>query len=245
MRRKKNREINVFSLSAVDLFASALGVFIIVTVILIPYMKNREKRKYQVMEQQLKNQVNALQMKVKTQEKTPAQESQPKEEQVKTLSQKVIELQQKVQQQEREQKVLNSQLEQSKTPQDKSGAFMVAIIKWSSPKHDVDLQVQDPQGKIFDFKNREHKGSSGALILDTRTGPGVEVWQASKLVAGEYRLRYLFYGSYGNASPVSVEGTIITPPGATKLPKIVMKKDKEKSPWMRVLVSGDGKIKIL
>ncbi|SDX32831.1 hypothetical protein [Marinobacter mobilis] len=35
--RRKDRELNIFSMSALDLFASALGAFILITLILIPY----------------------------------------------------------------------------------------------------------------------------------------------------------------------------------------------------------------
>jgi len=38
--RRRNRTIEIFSLSAIDLFASALGAFIVVTAILIPYYPN-------------------------------------------------------------------------------------------------------------------------------------------------------------------------------------------------------------
>lgn len=38
--RKRNRNLEIFSLSAIDLFASALGAFVIVTAILIPYYPN-------------------------------------------------------------------------------------------------------------------------------------------------------------------------------------------------------------
>jgi archaellum component FlaC len=38
--RKRSREINVFSISALDLFASALGAFILIMVILLPYFPN-------------------------------------------------------------------------------------------------------------------------------------------------------------------------------------------------------------
>ena len=38
--KKLNREINVFSMSALDLFASALGAFIILGVMLLPYFPN-------------------------------------------------------------------------------------------------------------------------------------------------------------------------------------------------------------
>lgn len=41
--RRSNRELNVFSLSALDLFASAMGAFIIIAVILFPYyLKNQD-----------------------------------------------------------------------------------------------------------------------------------------------------------------------------------------------------------
>jgi uncharacterized protein YfaP (DUF2135 family) len=37
MKRRLNRDINIFSISALDLFASAMGAFILLTVILFPY----------------------------------------------------------------------------------------------------------------------------------------------------------------------------------------------------------------
>jgi len=43
MLRGKSKEVNIFSMSALDLFASAMGAFILVTIILFPYyMKNSE-----------------------------------------------------------------------------------------------------------------------------------------------------------------------------------------------------------
>lgn len=38
--RKRSREINIFSMSALDLFASALGAFILIAVVLFPYFPN-------------------------------------------------------------------------------------------------------------------------------------------------------------------------------------------------------------
>ena len=38
--KRKNREINIFSMSALDLFASALGAFILLTVVIFPYFPN-------------------------------------------------------------------------------------------------------------------------------------------------------------------------------------------------------------
>ena len=38
--KRANREINIFSMSALDLFASALGAFIVVSLVLFPYFPN-------------------------------------------------------------------------------------------------------------------------------------------------------------------------------------------------------------
>jgi cell division protein FtsB len=37
MRRKKNREISPFSVAALDLFASAMGVFLMIAIVAFPY----------------------------------------------------------------------------------------------------------------------------------------------------------------------------------------------------------------
>jgi hypothetical protein len=37
LRRKKNKEINIFSISALDLFASAMGVFLLIAIVALPY----------------------------------------------------------------------------------------------------------------------------------------------------------------------------------------------------------------
>ena len=38
--KKRNREINIFSMSALDLFASAMGAFILITIVLFPFFPN-------------------------------------------------------------------------------------------------------------------------------------------------------------------------------------------------------------
>lgn len=52
--KKRSREINIFSMSALDLFASALGAFILITVILFPYFPNTGDSEIRVAEVQAK-----------------------------------------------------------------------------------------------------------------------------------------------------------------------------------------------
>lgn len=39
MRQRKNRDINIFSMSALDLFASGLGAFLVLMILMFPYYK--------------------------------------------------------------------------------------------------------------------------------------------------------------------------------------------------------------
>jgi len=39
--KRRDRELNIFSMSALDLFASALGAFILITLVLMPYYKKQ------------------------------------------------------------------------------------------------------------------------------------------------------------------------------------------------------------
>ena len=48
--RRPNRDLNVFSMSALDLFASAMGAFIIVAIIMFPYYMNASQAESRVQE---------------------------------------------------------------------------------------------------------------------------------------------------------------------------------------------------
>ncbi len=48
--KKSNREINIFSMSTLDLFASAMGAFILITLVLFPYVLNTGKSEERVVE---------------------------------------------------------------------------------------------------------------------------------------------------------------------------------------------------
>jgi len=57
--------------------------------------------------------------------------------------------------------------------------FLAFVMSWGTRNQDIDLIVTDPKGHIFNFKNRQYKNVPGFLVLDTRQGPGVEIWQSA------------------------------------------------------------------
>ena len=51
--KKSNRELNIFSMSTLDLFASAMGAFILITLVLFPYVLNTGDSEGQVADEQV------------------------------------------------------------------------------------------------------------------------------------------------------------------------------------------------
>ena len=51
--KKSNRELNIFSMSTLDLFASAMGAFILITLVLFPYVLNTGDSEGQVTDEQV------------------------------------------------------------------------------------------------------------------------------------------------------------------------------------------------
>jgi hypothetical protein len=61
--KRPSRELNIFSLSALDLFASAMGAFILITVILFPYYQQNSKIVQELQEAKTKAEVAEQQAK--------------------------------------------------------------------------------------------------------------------------------------------------------------------------------------
>ena len=81
--------------------------------------------------------------------------------------------------------------------------------------------------------------------MDSRTGPGSEVWQTSELETGTYTVNYKFYNQYGNKEDAKVKGRIFTKKGAYELPEKTLKFPKGRKFQFQFSVDKDGKIKIL
>jgi uncharacterized protein YfaP (DUF2135 family) len=103
-----------------------------------------------------------------------------------------------------------------------SKSFLAFMIDWSSKDHDIDLTIEDPQGKVYTYKNRTIPGQPGKFVVDTKRGPGVEFWQSSKLIPGRYKATYYFFNQYGNVSPAKVSATILSPKGSFDIAPVKM-----------------------
>lgn len=194
--RKSNREINVFSLSAMDLFASAMGAFMLISLVALPYYLNAGDERQQAA--QLREQ-NA--------------EAQNRLEQTREQLQEERERRQQVEEAIRQQERQNQQQQQQaeRIGREKANAGLVVMAKWETPA-DMDMYVVSAQGHEYgpDKHNRLPAGSgdgarrphypdedaefsldangTNPAIPAARGDSGIEVWLSIGAGPGEYRI---------------------------------------------------------
>jgi myosin heavy subunit len=325
MSRKRNREINVFSTSAIDLFASSLGVFIILVMILFPYFGKKHKEPpaepqqkmvtieaHQKVVEQLSSVQEALGIKEKLMEESSSlvaslkeqieellaskksldtqstiqqkQKEQIKEfktqladqksrldqltqenlklkeiasknetqtnglstalEQKRELQQQLTSLKSELQDLKKNNQDLEKQLKEKESSEDDAN-FMAIIIQWPTQKHDIDLRVTTPSNKTYDFKTRVHKGSPARFTLDSRTGPGSEVWQTKSVEPGTYTIEYVFYNDYDNKEKAVVDGRIFTKTGEVEIPTQKLVFPTQRSVKKKFSVDKKGTVRLL
>lgn len=202
--------------------------------------------------------VAELQQKVQTLEKQikPVAPVVPDQRQLVTELQKQVEtLKQETQnitaQSEAKQKELQKQLAQQRVvasvpvpaPQVPQKKIMVISTTWETEKHDVDLVIVDPNGFRYTFKNKRSPSSVGALEIDSRYGPGLELWRTQDLKPGKYKILVKLYNQFGNTKDAVVKTQIVTNVSSIDLPQAVLNNaSKEKT--YNVNVDEQGTISV-
>lgn len=119
--------------------------------------------------------------------------------------------------------------------------FLMISTTWASEKHDIDLEIIDVNNKKFNFKKKSYGGVDGQFEIDSRYGPGLEMWKTPKLQPGKYRVKVTLYNSNGNDNPAEVQASVITVTENLKLPIIKLSKT-DKTKEVRINVDEKGKI---
>ena len=202
-------------MSALDLFASAMGAFALIAVVLFPYYLNNSDA------------VQAMN-KIKDQLKQCKAENQSQKSEIGRL-------QQQAQQQA-------ASLAQCKEKLKKT--FLAVVIKWPTKKHDVDLYITDPSGAVFSYKHKTISGRTGELSTDTQSGPGIEIWEINNPPAGKYLISYELYNRHGNNSDAVVYGGVYHRDGHDKLKTVKLSRKGDKVLIATITVSDDGNVTI-
>lgn len=170
---------------------------------LIASMSQIEKLKAQLNEIQKEKKVSKRESSVKDEsEKEKANLERVRDLQARILEEKkrADKFEQEISSRDRETSELRSKLAALEKQEADSPKFLMFVLKWFTDRHDLDLTLVDPKGRKYDFKKREYSGQPGKFTLDSRSGPGAEIWQTAQFVPGEYKLAVSFYQEYGNKS---------------------------------------------
>jgi hypothetical protein len=210
--RRPNRNIEIFSMSVLDLFAAALGGFILIAVILFPNYMKQEK-----VEIQLKDTQSSLaQCK-----KAEAQAQQALASKTAALASceasvgatfLVVVIEWRA--------VGNYDIDVHVTDPDGNEFF------WGKSNRD----------------HRDFPATDAQLSYDNTRGPGVELWQHPKAKVGTYTIAYDYYAAPGPNQPVEVRGNVFYRNGRIQLPNVTLTETHKLRPVAKLDVSQSGNI---
>jgi len=240
--KKRSRDINIFNMSALDLFASALGAFILLGVLLLPYFPNTGDSPQRVadLRAQLENQaaehMRLAQQVEQLQEQL--QQSQARVAQLERQAARANELEARLQQSQ-------AQLQQTqdalRTAQRKK--YLLVVISWNT-QDDVDLHVTDPAGREFYYERKTHPGTPAKLEEDNIRGPGNEIWLHPEVTPGDYQIHYKLFTRRTRAW-THVRGLILYPNGRREIPtwRLARQNDKPLIAVVRMDAQGNPSVR--
>lgn len=155
--RRPNRNIEIFSMSVLDLFASALGGFIMIAVILFPSYLADQKRMVEI---------DKLEKTVSEKEKALADKDKALADKDKKLTEKDGELAKKGEELDNannslaEAAVLKAKMddEVEALRLEIARTFLIVSIEWDTVGADVDLSITDPGGRKYYFARNNRNG---------------------------------------------------------------------------------------
>ena len=258
--KRKSREISIFSMSALDLFASALGAFILIAVVMFPFFPNTGtadqsdldealERLQQEEEdnaglqdvlseirQDLERRLEAARAAAQREVDAARQDAEDAREETAGLQQELSEAKGALADAGARERGLEEALEQ-----ERSRKFLLVTISWQG-KHDVDLHIVDPRGNEYFYDVRTHSGSVARFEEDTTRGPGNEVWLHPLVTPGEYRVYYHLYAQRG--SSVTVRGSVVHSVDRDELRPQTLREQGDKPLVATVLVDADANVEV-
>ena len=259
--KPRNRDINIFNLSMLDVISGALGAFLIIMIVLFPYYK-KESIDYRQELAEMQRQVQSMEQQI-NQAQEQAQQAQAAAERAQQQLQAAQEVNQEMQEQlqaarsaQSEATRAQQQLQQARTQAEEmrrqlgearrqlAKTFLVVYIRWATSEQDIDLHVVDPSGAEFSFSKKTISGRPGELSEDSTVGPGNEVWEIFNAPPGTYKIYASLYDPKGNSKKPVIKGRVIHRDGSQRLNSIRLDRKGDKKLMATVTINSDGDVQI-
>ena len=230
--RRPHRNIEIFSMSVLDMFASALGAFIMCSVILFPYYKKDVSQELAETNIELKKQTVKLDIETAASKELKAA--------IQMQAEKMEELLK-----------INSSLNQcekglNKCQADLTKNFLLVQIDWKM-KIGVDLHVTDTSGNEFFWEKTNRSGrdfpNSKAQLSITTIGDssgGIQVWVDPQATEGTYKVECVLPDIPDADVPVAV--SVFDRFGRKPIVSATLRKNTPRSLIATIQIAGDGTV---
>jgi hypothetical protein len=232
--RGRNREINIFNMSLLDILCGALGAFCFMMLTLFPYYNRKDAAPTPPPAPM-----------------PPAGNYEEAQRQLKKAEQQMNDLYAKLKQAEQQLNRTRAELDQQKQrTKDLENRNPLAVqIWWGSARHDVDLFIKDEfkskQGGMmpgFDPAKKQGPFWPGDASVDHKSGPGSEMWLLRDVPPGTYKVYYKLLNDNGNPGPAFVFGAYLHEGAMTRLPGVTLTPQKRSMFVGTITAQADRKL---
>jgi len=261
--KPRNREINIFNLSMLDVISGALGAFLIIMIVLFPYY-NKEVIDYQQENEELRDRIQAL-----TEQLEAAQEAvQAARERAETAEASLQSARERAEAAEEALQAARSEAQQTQrqleaaqqraeaaeaeaqrnqqraetAEQQLAKTFLVVYIRWDAANQDIDLHVVDPSGAEFYYGQKTISDRPGELSEDSQVGPGNELWELHSAPPGVYHVYAKLFDRRDSSENPVIKGRVIYRDGSSDLSTVRLTRDKEKKKMAEIEVKESGDV---
>ncbi|MCC6342041.1 MAG: hypothetical protein IT166_07580 [Bryobacterales bacterium] len=211
--KPKNKEVNIFNMSLLDILCGALGAFCFMMLVLFQYWKPESPyvKKAKVDTAQLEQKLSDLMKQMKNMSNLSPEavaQLQQMQRDFAALQSRMATLKAQVQQSQAQAEAYRKQADDARKQTKKLEVRNPIVVGMSTltRDHDVDLYVKDSKMEEADPRKQQGAKWPGDVFFNAVKGPSTDVWLMRDVPAGEYKIYYKFVGRNGNPAPAQVGG---------------------------------------
>jgi len=230
--RKSNRDVDIFGAAMLYLFASGVGAFIIISVILFPYHGATVNEELSAAKETLEENEKKIDLVSK---------------QIRGIKQANAKLKSEVDGKLGiRAKLFKCGRERASCKVQLAKNFIIVQIEWQK-KYDVNLFVRDPKGREYSWQkpnrgSQDYPESLSHLSIDFYGGPGTEVWLAPEAIAGNYIISAQL--SRAPTETVGVKGFFFDRTGRKAFPKVELNPTTREVEIGKIRIRPDGSLEV-
>jgi hypothetical protein len=239
--KQKNKEVNIFNMSLLDILCGALGAFCFLMLVLFQFWKpeGTEVTKVKENTQQLEQKLKDMMKQMENMSNLPPDVAEKLKQMAKdfeSLSGEMAKLKAMLQQAQAQGEAHRRDAEQARGEAEAAKKEVskykvrnpIAVVMMTMTSgHDVDLYVKDSKMEEISAAKRQGIKWPGDVYLNTMYGPASDVWMMRDVPAGEYKVYYKYFDSRGTPGPATVSGYYLQHNSVVKLPRVQLPNDKQ------------------